>query len=74
MSLLVQLYIWEYMRSLKLKCIRIPTLIRVLYTQFQTIYHLGGLSKLNAIAIYLALKVIPILAITCLQIRFGGIN
>ena len=74
MSLLVQLYIWEYTKSLKLKCIGIQTLIRVLYTQFQTIYHYADSSRLRDIAIFHALKVILIRGITCLRIRFGDIN
>jgi len=74
MSLLVQLYIWEYIKSLKLKYIRIQTLIRVLYIQFQTIYHYANLSRLKDITIFHALKVILIRNITCLQIRFGNIN
>ena len=74
MSLLVQLYIQEYTKSLKLKCIKIQTLIRVLYTQFQTIYHYADSSRLKDIAIFHALKVILIRGITCLRIRFGSIN
>ena len=74
MSLLVRLYIWEYMKSLKMRCIGIQTLIKVPYTQLQIIYHLDDLSKSRDIVIYHALKVILIYNIIYLQIRFGGIN
>jgi hypothetical protein len=74
MCLLELLYIWEFTRSLGLICIGIQTLIRVLYIQFQIIFHSVGLSKSNDIAISLALRVINKRGIIYLLIRFGGIK
>jgi hypothetical protein len=44
------------MWSLKLGCIRIRILIKVLCIQFQLIYHFAALSKSNGIAISLAMR------------------
>ena len=74
MCFLARLYIWESMRSLKLRCIGIQTLIKVLCIRFQTIYHSAALNKSSGIAISLALRVMKERDITFLLIRFGGIN
>jgi hypothetical protein len=74
MCFLVLLYIWESMRSLKLRCIKIQILIRVLYIRFQTIYHSAALSKSNGIVMSLALRVMKETDTTCLLIRSGGIR
>ena len=74
MCFLVQLYIWESTKSLKLRCIRIQILIRVLYIQFQTIYHSAALSKSSGIVMSPALRVTKETDITYLQIRSGGIS
>jgi hypothetical protein len=73
-SLLGLLYIWESTKSLKLRCIRIQTLIKVLYTQYQSIYHFVALNRSNNIAISPALKVIKEADITYLLIRSSGIR
>ena len=74
MSLLGLLYIWGSIKSLKLRCIGIQTLIRVLYTQYQSIYHFVALNRSNDIAISLALRVTKETDITYLLIRSGGIR
>ena len=74
MSLLGLLYIWGSIKSLKLRCIGIQTLIRVLYTQYQSIYHSVALSKSSGIVISLALRVMKETDITYLLIRSGGIR
>ena len=60
--------------SLKSLCIRIQTLIKVLYTRFQAIYYAAALSKSSSIAISLALRVIKGTDITYLLIRSSGIR
>ena len=57
-----------------MRYIGIQTLIKVLYTQFQTIYRVAALSKLGGIAISLALRVIKETDITYLLIRSSGIR
>jgi hypothetical protein len=74
MCFLARLYIWESMRSLKLRCIRIQTLIKVLSIRFQAIYHSAALSRSNDIVISLALRMTKRRGITSLQTGFGGIN
>jgi hypothetical protein len=73
-SLLGLLYIWESTKSLKLRCIGIQTLIKVLYTQYRNIYHFVALNRSNDIAISLALRVTKETDITYLLIRSGGIR
>jgi hypothetical protein len=62
------------MRRLKLRCIGIQTSVQALYIRFQTIYRFAALSRLNDIAISLALRVMRERGITSLLIRFGGIK
>jgi hypothetical protein len=58
----------------KLACIGIRTLIRVLYIQFQIIFHFASSSQLNDIAISLVLSVINKQAIICRLIRHSSIK
>jgi hypothetical protein len=69
-----RLYIWGFIRSLKLKCTGIQTLIRVLYTQYQGIYRAAALNRSDDIFMFHALQVTSKMGITYLQIRSGGIN
>jgi hypothetical protein len=73
-SLLGLLYIWGSTKSLKSSCIGIQTLIRVLYTRYQSIYYFVALNRLNDIAISPALRVMKETDITYLVIRSGGIR
>jgi len=71
---LVQLYIWEFTRSLKSRCIGIQISIEALYIRFQTTYHSAVFSKSSGIVISLALRVTKTTDITYLLIRSGGIS
>jgi hypothetical protein len=74
MSLLVLLYIWGSMKSLKSLCIGIQTLIKGLYTRFRAIYYSAGFSKSSGIAIYHPNKVIKQMVITFLITTSGGLS
>ena len=62
------------MRSQISLCIRTLTLIRDLYIQLKLIFHLLGLNRLSAIAIYLIQSIINYLVLTYPLIRSGGIR
>jgi len=68
------LYIWGSTMSLRWRCIRTQTLIKVLYTRLRTISPLLALNKSSAIATFHALKVTNGIDTTYLLIRSSGIS
>jgi hypothetical protein len=66
--------IWGYIMSLKSSCTGIQTLLKVLYTPFQLIYHFVVLNNSSVTATSLALKVTNKRDITYPLIRSGGIS